>query len=115
MFSGVPEPPASRLKPTERPWRGNLTVAWQLFSGGRRRLPPIRRRRRAVADRPLPDFGHEGFLMARNQRFEVQFDLYNLLNSNPVTALNSTYGTAWLRPINILPGRLAKFGIQWEF
>ena len=53
--------------------------------------------------------------MARNQRFEVQFDLYNLLNSNPVTALNSTYGTAWLRPINILPGRLAKFGIQWEF
>jgi hypothetical protein len=48
------------------------------------------------------------FRLAGNHRFEVQFDLYNLLNSNPVTALNSTYGTAWLRPINILPGRLAK-------
>jgi outer membrane receptor protein involved in Fe transport len=55
------------------------------------------------------------FMLTGNHRIELQFDLYNLLNSNPVTALNATYGTAWLRPINILPGRLAKFGIQWEF
>jgi hypothetical protein len=48
-------------------------------------------------------------------RLEGQFDLYNLLNSNPITALNATYGTAWLRPINILPGRLFKFGVQMEF
>jgi hypothetical protein len=48
-------------------------------------------------------------------KFEAQLDLYNLLNSNPVTALNATYGTAWLRPINILPGRLLKAGFQMQF
>jgi outer membrane receptor protein involved in Fe transport len=48
-------------------------------------------------------------------RVEGQLDLYNLLNANPVTALNATYGTAWLRPINILPGRLLKAGVQLEF
>jgi hypothetical protein len=52
---------------------------------------------------------------ARPGRFEAQLDLYNLLNSNPTTALNATYGSAWLRPINILPGRLLKFGVQMDF
>lgn len=55
------------------------------------------------------------FRLAGSKRLEAQMDLYNLLNSNPVTALNSTYGPAWLRPINILPGRLLKFGFQMEF
>jgi outer membrane receptor protein involved in Fe transport len=48
-------------------------------------------------------------------RFTGQFDLYNLLNANPVLSLNNTYGSAWLTPVNILPGRLFKAGIELTF
>lgn len=48
-------------------------------------------------------------------RLDAQLDLYNLFNANPVTALNAVYGSAWLRPITILPGRLFKTGVQLEF
>jgi hypothetical protein len=48
-------------------------------------------------------------------RFQGQFDLYNLLNVNPVLGQNNTYGPAWLTPLNILPGRLFKAGIEVTF
>jgi hypothetical protein len=44
-----------------------------------------------------------------------QFDLYNLLNANPVLAQNNTYGPAWLTPVSILPGRLFKAGMEVTF
>jgi hypothetical protein len=46
------------------------------------------------------------------------FDVYNLFNANTVNAFNTTYGTngsSWLLPVSILPGRLAKFGVQVNF
>jgi hypothetical protein len=56
-------------------------------------------------------------------KIEGDFDLYNLTNAAPVTALNVSYGTvgtatagsAWLRPTNLLAGRLAKFGVRVTF
>jgi hypothetical protein len=48
-------------------------------------------------------------------RLTSQFDLYNLLNANPVLAQNNTYGAAWLTPVNILPGRLFKAGVELTF
>jgi hypothetical protein len=53
-------------------------------------------------------------------------DLFNAFNSNaavgatsnagePPAAINTTYGSAWLKPLNILQARYVKFGAQFNF
>jgi hypothetical protein len=51
----------------------------------------------------------------RGGRIQPQLDLYNLFNSNAVYGQNNTYGTAWLRPTQVLVGRMIKFGVQVDF
>jgi outer membrane receptor protein involved in Fe transport len=48
-------------------------------------------------------------------RMQAQFDIYNLMNANPVLAMNTTFGANWQQPTVILPGRLFKFGAQFDF
>ncbi|MFN7985489.1 MAG: carboxypeptidase regulatory-like domain-containing protein [Vicinamibacterales bacterium] len=52
-------------------------------------------------------------------RLRVNFDLYNVLNSNWPYTLTSTFSTAstatWLRPTNVLQSRFFKFGAQFDF
>ena len=43
------------------------------------------------------------------------FDIYNVINASPILSLNTTYGPNWLRPTEILNGRLIKFGAQLDF
>jgi hypothetical protein len=43
------------------------------------------------------------------------FDLYNVLNSSPVTGYNASYGTAWLRPTSALSPRFLKISLQTDF
>jgi Carboxypeptidase regulatory-like domain len=50
-----------------------------------------------------------------NRRLQALVDLYNMLNANPVLALNNTYGSQWQRPTQILQGRLLKLGVQIDF
>ena len=43
-------------------------------------------------------------------------DIYNLANASPILSVNSNYGTAaWRTPIQILAGRLLKFGVKVTF
>ena len=42
-------------------------------------------------------------------------DLYNMLNANPVLAQNNSFGPSWQRPLQMLQGRLIKFGAQLNF
>ena len=51
----------------------------------------------------------------RGARLQPQLDLFNMLNSNDVYGQNNTYGTAWLRPTQVLVGRMAKVGVQLDF
>jgi hypothetical protein len=54
----------------------------------------------------------------RATRLRAMVDLYNVLNANAVLNVNQTYGTSgasWLVPTRILPGRIVKFGMQWDF
>jgi len=43
-----------------------------------------------------------------------QFDLYNALNIDTVTGVNTNYAT-WLRPQAVILGRFAKLGVQLDF
>jgi hypothetical protein len=44
----------------------------------------------------------------------LNFDLYNALNADTVTAVTSAYAT-WLRPQTIILARFAKLGVQFDF
>jgi hypothetical protein len=43
------------------------------------------------------------------------FEVFNALNANSMLASNATYGARWLEPVEILGGRLLKFGAQFTF
>lgn len=52
---------------------------------------------------------------ARSTRTSVNFDFYNVLNSNSVIGENFTYGAAWRTPQSILLPRLFKISAQFDF
>jgi hypothetical protein len=60
------------------------------------------------------------------QKLQIMADVFNAFNSNaavgatsnagePPAAINTTYGSAWLKPLNILQARYVKFGAQFNF
>jgi hypothetical protein len=57
--------------------------------------------------------------LARPVRFgrskaTFQLDLYNALNVDAVTGVNTAYAS-WLRPQAVILARFAKLGVQFEF
>jgi len=48
-------------------------------------------------------------------RLSTNLDLYNVFNQNTPLVINTSYGDSWLRPTQIMDGRLAKFGVQVDF
>jgi hypothetical protein len=51
-------------------------------------------------------------------RIQGQFDVYNVLNANPVMRYSTAYGTTgagWLIPQALMPGRIIRFGAQLNF
>ncbi len=61
------------------------------------------------------DFRFSRSFRVGNKRVEPQFDIYNALNASPILAVNTNYGAAFLRPTQILSGRLLKLGFQMNF
>ncbi len=66
------------------------------------------------------------FRMGGSKRLQVMADVFNLTNSNasvgatsnagePPASLITTFGSAWLRPLNVLQARYIKFGVQLNF
>jgi hypothetical protein len=48
-------------------------------------------------------------------KIQANVDAYNALNANSVRAVNSAYGSAWGRPLQILDARIVQFGGQVSF
>jgi hypothetical protein len=48
-------------------------------------------------------------------RLRANFDVYNLANAGDVLSEVTAFGSAWLRPISIMSGRLIKIGAQLDF
>jgi hypothetical protein len=55
------------------------------------------------------------FRLPSNRRVQANLDLFNMFNVSAVLGQNNTYGPSWLRPTNIIQGRLLKFGGQIDF
>jgi hypothetical protein len=49
------------------------------------------------------------------RRLQASVDIFNALNGNAPITINTTYGSAWQRPTQILLARFVKLGIQLEF
>ena len=43
------------------------------------------------------------------------FDLYNVANANPETTLGTTSGASYLRPLDIIPPRVARIGMKFDW
>ena len=52
-------------------------------------------------------------------RFRLDFDAYNIFNSDWPFTVSSTFSTAatsnWLKPTNVLQARFFKLGAQFDF
>jgi len=68
----------------------------------------------------------KNFRLQGARRLQVMADIFNAFNSNaavgatsnagePPAAINTTYGSAWLKPLNILQARYVKIGAQFMF
>jgi hypothetical protein len=48
-------------------------------------------------------------------RLQGMLDVYNLFNASTILLVNTNYGSQWLLPTEVLPGRLFKVGVQLDF
>ncbi len=48
-------------------------------------------------------------------RLQANADLYNAANAGAILSINTTYGSNWMRPTNVLQGRLLRLGGQLDF
>jgi hypothetical protein len=57
----------------------------------------------------------KGVTFASRRDLAVFFDLYNMFNQNPAQNLQWSSGTAFNRPLSIVPPRLARLGVKVNF
>ena len=55
------------------------------------------------------------FRLGGNTVATGNFDMFNALNANSLQGINTSYGSDWLKGLNVLSGRLFRFGIQLDF
>jgi hypothetical protein len=53
--------------------------------------------------------------LPQGRRIQGIVDVYNMFNGSAVITQNNSFGSAWLRPTQILQARLVKFGVQLDF
>jgi len=55
------------------------------------------------------------FNLGGAKKVSIQFDIFNMLNNNPVLAAVTTFGPTVYRPNTIMQGRLMQIGSQFNF
>jgi hypothetical protein len=53
--------------------------------------------------------------LGNRRDISVFFDIYNMFNANPAQNLQWSSGTAFNRPLSIVPPRLARIGAKLNF
>lgn len=54
-------------------------------------------------------------LPGRSTRLSAQLDFYNLLNANPVDFTTWSSGSSFLRPTSVVPPRIVRFGLKFDW
>ena len=94
---------------------GNTTLG-RGFSGGPFRVINIVEAGEVFLERLNQiDFRVSKLLRAAGTRTMVNFDFYNVTNSNSVLTENATYGATWRQPTGILLPRLFKISAQFDW
>ena len=105
-FPGLQEPAANRHEELGRSLAGSVkNVTHELMN------PRIRYEDRFTQ----LDIRVARIFQVGRTRVQGMFDVYNVLNSSPVTGLNTRYGDSWLNAQQILAARMFKFGAQFNF
>ena len=50
-----------------------------------------------------------------NGRLSPFLDIYNIFNANAEQNITNTSGSSWLRPINIIPPRVMRIGVKYDW
>jgi hypothetical protein len=61
------------------------------------------------------DLRFSKMIRLRQARLQGMFDIYNIFNGSNVAVATAFYGPAWLRPAEVMGGRVFKFGAQVNF
>jgi hypothetical protein len=90
------------------------------FTGGRT-IPNITLNVEPIGTRRLPHNNQldvrieKTFTLSTRQKVAVRANVFNLLNSNTVLDLSRLSGPTFMRPIEIMPPRIAEFGLTYSF
>ena len=57
----------------------------------------------------------ESHELGNRRDISVFFDIYNMFNANPAQNLQWSSGTAYNRPLSVVPPRLARLGLKLNF
>lgn len=94
---------------------GNTTLG-RGFSGGPFRVVNIVNAGEVFIERlNQVDLRFSKIVRAVGTRTQVNFDFYNVMNSNSIINENATYGAAWRTPASILLPRLFKISAQLDW
>jgi hypothetical protein len=92
------------------------TTLGRAFSGGPFRTINIVEAGQVYVERLNQiDFRVAKLLRFNSTRTNINFDFYNVTNSNSVTGENPTFGAGWRTPTAILLPRMFKIGLQFDF
>jgi len=95
--------------------------ARQVLFGGGRQIPTIVLNVEPIGSFHLPDLNvvdirlQKTFSGGKALRVTPRVNIYNLLNSNVITAWNVRSGTTFKKPSAILPARIVEFGAAVTF
>ena len=70
---------------------------------------------RRMPDSAVVDIRAEKGFTIEKRRLALFFDAYNIFNTNAETNLSAASGTTWLRPLTIVPPRIAKIGVKFDW
>jgi hypothetical protein len=73
------------------------------------------RNARRTANVNLVDLRFDKAFRIKGGQLSPFLDLYNLLNSNAEQNITVTSGSSWLRPINIIPPRVMRVGVKFDW
>ena len=111
-------PAGFRLSPVYRFQAGNSFARTFTASGLNYANPTINAEpmnARRTADINLIDLRIDRGFNILGGRLAPFIDLYNITNSNAEQNLTISSGTSWLRPINIIPPRILRIGVKFDW